>query len=53
MSSAPITLDPRDKGKAVMRSTPSQVPKVLLPAQVIVDIDPSLRHYFPHQSRQR
>jgi uncharacterized Zn finger protein (UPF0148 family) len=31
MSSAPITLDPRDKGKAVMRSTPSQS-SPLLPA---------------------
>lgn len=53
MSSAPMTLGSRDKGKAVMRNIPSQVPKVLLPAQVIVDIDPSLRHYFLRQSRQR
>ncbi|KAG2369888.1 hypothetical protein BDR07DRAFT_1266137 [Suillus spraguei] len=50
--SAPITLGSRDKGKAVMHSLPSQVPKVHLPAQVTVDIDPSLRHYFLRQSRQ-
>ncbi|KAG1755786.1 hypothetical protein EDB19DRAFT_1625498 [Suillus lakei] len=52
MSSAPMTLGSRDKGKAVMRSIPSQVPKVHLPAQIIVDMDPSLRHYFLRQSRQ-
>ncbi|KAG1874520.1 hypothetical protein DFJ58DRAFT_650922 [Suillus subalutaceus] len=34
LSSAPMTLDFRDKGKAVMRSIPSQVPKVILPAEV-------------------
>ncbi|KAG1779806.1 hypothetical protein EV702DRAFT_965449 [Suillus placidus] len=52
MSSAPMTLGSRDKGKAVMRNIPSQVPKVLLPAQIRVDLDPSLRHYFLRQSRQ-
>jgi hypothetical protein len=53
MSSTSMTLGSRDKGKAVMRSIPSQVPKVLLPVQITVDIDPSLRHYFLRQSRRR